>query len=104
MRDDEGPDLPETMAEASDVLDDESFFTPTEDLPDDPGALKDHIEELYVHLARASTVFEYNDARREERRAEVDEWTAEFRARAEEASNRIDDVADDLLGSESDEG
>ncbi|WP_338741529.1 hypothetical protein [Haloplanus salilacus] len=104
MRDDEGSDLPETMVEASDVLEDESFFTPTEELPDDPAALKAHIEELYVHLARASTVLEYDEDLGERRRVDFEERTAEVRDRAEEASNRIDDVADDLLGSESDGG
>lgn len=102
--DDPGPDLPETMAEAGDVLDDESFFTPIEKLPDDPAALKDHIEDLYVHLARASTVLEYNKECRELRRAEFETRTDEFRDRAEEASDRIDGVATDLLGTESDEG
>ena len=102
--DESGSNRPETVAKARDVIDDKSFVTPTGDLPDDPAALKTHIEELYVHLTSASTVLNSTDTRREERLAEFEERTAEFRERAEEASARMDQVADNLLGSESDEG
>lgn len=67
------PDLPESIDEAESVLADESFFVPMANLPDDPEALQAHVEELYVQLARASTVLGYETELREWRNAKAEQ-------------------------------
>jgi hypothetical protein len=98
MGESERPDLPETIAEAGPVLEDESFYTPVQELPDDPEQLRNHIETLYVHLARASTVIGYNERVREERREQAQEVATAQKERADELSERVAAIREDIVG------
>jgi FtsZ-binding cell division protein ZapB len=95
VTDDREIDLPETVDEAAEVLGDESFFVPTEQLPDDPDALKEYVDELHLHLARASRVREQQRKQLEQRAEEVRETTREHQERM--------DAVDEMLGRDSDD-
>ena len=98
MGDPERPDLPETIGEAGPILEDESFYTPVQKLPDDPERLRNHIETLYVHLARASTVIGHNERVREERREQAQEVATAQKERADELSERVAAIREDIVG------
>ena len=98
MTDDRDIDLPETVDEAAEILTDESFFVPTEQLSDDPDALKEHIDDLYLHLARASRVLEHNEEVRKRRSDQFERTTEEVRERIRDHRERREAVVDDLLG------
>lgn len=98
MGDPKRPDLPETIGEAGSILEDESFYTPVQELPDDPERLRNHIETLYIHLARASTVIGHNERVREERREQAQEVATAQKERADELSERVAALREDIVG------
>jgi len=104
VTDDREIDFPETVDEAAGVLGDESFFVPTETLPDDPDALKEHIEELYLHLARASRGLEHYEESQQRRSDQLERKAEETQEKIRELRDRNEAVVDDLLGDSDDGG
>jgi len=63
------PELPESVAEARDELDETSFFIPAARLPDDADQLGEYIEHVHLRLARAVEAFRHNQEVIHQRRA-----------------------------------
>jgi hypothetical protein len=97
----EKPDLPETPAEAEAALTGEDYFIPIDELPDDPDALQDHIQELYIRLASTEAARKYS--------GELLEWTKRQtvgQSGTKERSNALSDrsgEAMDRVGYDSDD-
>ena len=98
-------DLPEDVDDAAEVLEDEGFFIPKSELPEDPEKLKNHIDELYIHLSRASVVINHNKEKREKRRQKqekLNKKAKQYQERADEVSERVDEIVDDIIGTDRD--
>ncbi|WP_049937272.1 hypothetical protein [Haloplanus natans] len=68
----------------------EEYYTPVEDLPDDPEELKNYIEELHFNLAKGILVAEKQQEHMELWRDELQKVVGKFDERAEEMSDRME--------------